>query len=347
MKKIILIAGGCSLIGLILMGIAFIGIRGNITELSTRNVESERKEYTCSSDIQNIEADITSDNIEVRTGDVDHVTLTYYNRPDYSEYEITESGDTLRIKYKDLNGPIHFVVNIGYVPDEPVTIIVPESFAGKLDLESTSGRILTESMSVSSLDLSNTSGGISVQDTASDGKINLTTTSGSIHVENTESTGITASNTSGGISIDDTKVRGNITLNCNSGSVNLGTVTAEGDIKVTTTSGTRTLTDVVADNITTNATSGSLKAVRVSANDSISSSATSGTTRLEELYAGRSITINANSGSVSGSIIGSEDDFAIIANTTSGSCNLNSTKDGEKNLEISTTSGTVNISFTE
>ena len=217
MKKIILIAGGCSLIGLILMGIAFIGIRGNIAELSTRNVESERKEYTCSSDIQTIEADITSDNIEVRTGDVDHVTLTYYNRPDYSEYEITESGDTLRIKYKDLNGPIHFVVNIGYVPDEPVTIIVPESFAGKLDLESTSGRILTESMSVSSLDLSNTSGGISVQDTASDGKINLNTTSGSIHVENTESTGITASNTSGGISIDDTKVRGDITLNCKSG----------------------------------------------------------------------------------------------------------------------------------
>lgn len=347
MKKIILIAGGCSLIGLLLIAVAFIGIRGDITNLSTRNVESEKKEYTCSSDIQNIVAEITSDNIEVRTGDVDHVTLTYYNRTDYSEYEITESGDTLRIKYKDLNGPIHFVVNIGYVPDEPVTIIVPESFDGKLDLESTSGRILTESMSVSSLDLSNTSGGISVQDTASEGKINLTTTSGSIHIENTESTGITASNTSGGISIDDSSVRGDITLNCNSGSVNLGIVTAEGDIKVSTTSGTRTLTDVIAENISTNATSGSLKAVRVSANDSISSSATSGTTRFEELYAGRSIKINSNSGSVNGSITGSEEDFSIIANTTSGSCNLNNSRSGEKTLDISTTSGSVNVTFAE
>ncbi|MBO7356504.1 MAG: DUF4097 family beta strand repeat protein [Lachnospiraceae bacterium] len=347
MKKIILIAGGCSLIGLILMAIAFIGIRGNIAELSTRNVESEKKEYTCSSEIQNIVADVTSDNIEVLTGDVDHVTLTYYNRTDYSEYEITESGDTLRIKYKDLNGPIHFVVNIGYVPDEPVTIIVPESFAGKLDLKSTSGGILTESMSVSSLDLNCTSGGISVQDTASEGKINLTTTSGSIHIENTESAGITASNTSGGISINDTDVQGDVTLNCNSGSVNLGTVTAEGDIKISTTSGTRTLTDVIADNITTNATSGSLKAVRVSANDTLSSSATSGTTRFEELYVGNNIKINANSGSVSGSIIGSEDDFSIIANTTSGSCNLSNSRDGEKSLDISTTSGSVNITFTE
>jgi hypothetical protein len=55
----------------------------------------------------------------------------------------------------------------------------------------------------------------------------------------------------------------------------------------------------------------------------------------------------ANSGSVSGSIIGNEDDFSIIANTTSGSCNLGSKAEGEKRLEISTTSGSVNISFTE
>ena len=347
MKKIILIAGGCSLIGLILMGIAFIGVRGRITEFSATNVESERKEYTCSSEIQNIEADITSDNIEVRTGDVEYVTVTCYDRPDYSEYVITESGDTLKIHYKDLNGPIHFVVNVGYVPDEPVTIIVPESFAGKLELKSTSGGILTESMSVSSLDLNCTSGQISVQDIVSEGKINLASTSGSIHIEDSEGSGITASNTSGGISIDDTSVRGDITLNCNSGSINMSTVTAEGDIKVSTTSGTRNLTDVTAENIITNATTGSFKAVRVSANDSISASATSGTTRFEELYAGRSIKINANSGSVSGSIIGNEDNFSIIANTTSGSCNLDSKAEGEKRLEISTTSGSVNICFTE
>ena len=103
MKKKLLIAGGCSLAGLLLMIVAFIAARGNLAELSTRNVQAVQKEYECSTDIIKIDADITSDNLEIRTGDVEYISVSYYDRPGYNEYEITESGDSLGIRYVDLH----------------------------------------------------------------------------------------------------------------------------------------------------------------------------------------------------------------------------------------------------
>ncbi len=347
MKKGLLIAGGCSLVGLALMAVALLGTRNLAADFSTKTVASERQEYVCSNEIKFIEADITSDNLEIRTGDVDTVCLTYYDRPEYYEYEISESGDTLKIRYKDLNGPVHFVVDIGYVPDEPVTITVPESFAGKADLNSSSGSIYAENLTVSSLDIGNTSGSISVIGITSEGKVNLTNTSGSISVERLDSAGLKASNTSGGITIEDADIRGDLQGKSSSGSIRLISVSAEGDVNISNTSGSRTLEDVTAANISAEGNSGSFKAERVSVSDSLTSSTTSGSTRFEELSAGHSIKITASSGSVSGSITGSEDDFSIIASTTSGSCNLTNSREGDKTLDISTTSGSVNIDFTE
>ena len=97
MKKKLLIAGGCSLAGLLLMIVAFIAARGNLAELSTRNVQAEHKEYECSTDIIKIDADITSDNLEIRTGDVEYISVSYYDRAGYNEYDSDRFIDTLII----------------------------------------------------------------------------------------------------------------------------------------------------------------------------------------------------------------------------------------------------------
>ena len=201
MKKKLLIAGGCSLAGLLLMIVAFIAARGNLAELSTRNVQAVQKEYECSTDIIKIDADITSDNLEIRTDDVEYISVSYYDRPGYNEYEITESGDSLGIRYVDLH-PIEVMTIDLDLEDKPVIITVPESFSGKVNISSSSGSIIAESINVSSLDLENTSGGIRINDVdiATDAK--LSNTSGGINVENLVCKNLTASNTSGGISIE-------------------------------------------------------------------------------------------------------------------------------------------------
>ena len=326
MKKKLLIAGGCSLAGLLLMIVAFIAARGNLAELSTRNVQAVQKEYECSTDIIKIDADITSDNLEIRTGDVEYISVSYYDRPGYNEYEITESGDSLGIRYVDLH-PIEVMTIDLDLEDKPVIITVPESFSGKVNISSSSGSIIAESINVSSLDLKNTSGGIRINDVdiATDAK--LSNTSGKINVENLVCKNLTASNTSGGISIK--------------------SVTVKEGARLSTTSGTRYMEDVSAQYLECDGSSGSLKAVNVTVLYSFSSSTSSGSVTLDRVETGNSIKITASSGDVRGTIVGNEDDFNISIDTSSGSSNLSDSSDGNKKLTISTTSGSVNIDFTE
>ncbi|MBP5554617.1 MAG: DUF4097 family beta strand repeat protein [Lachnospiraceae bacterium] len=347
MKKIILIAGGCSLAGLLIMMIALISVKGRISEFSTSNVDSVKQEYECSSEIIKIDADITSDNLEIRTGDVEFISVSYYNRPEYYEYEISESGDSLNIKYVDLNGPIKlFTVDLDF-EDEPVIITVPKNFAGKVNISSTSGNILAETIHTSSLDLRNTSGNIRIYDvdTATDAK--LSNTSGSINVDTLVCKNLTASNTSGGISIENSNIYEKLDTKCNSGDISIRSVSVKEGARLSTTSGTRYLENVTAEYLNCDGSSGSLKAVDVTVQYDFSSSTTSGSVTLERVEAGSGFKISASSGDVRGTIVGNEDDYKISADTSSGSCNLNDSNEGTKKLTVSTTSGSVNIDFTE
>ena len=346
MKKTILIAGGCSLAGLLLMIVAFIAARGNLAELSTRNVQAVQKEYECSTDIIKIDADITSDNLEIRTGDVEYISVSYYDRPGYNEYEITESGDSLGIRYVDLH-PIEVMTIDLDLEDKPVIITVPESFSGKVNISSSSGSIIAESINVSSLDLKNTSGGIRINDVdiATDAK--LSNTSGGINVENLVCKNLTASNTSGGISIENSTIYEKLDTKCNSGNISLRSVTVKKGARIATTSGTRYLEDVSAEYLNSDGSSGSLKAVDVTVVYDFSSSTTSGSVTLDRVEAGSNIKISAASGDVRGTVVGDEDDFNISVNTSSGSCNLKDSNEGNKKLTVSTTSGSINIDFAE
>ncbi len=346
MKKTILIAGGCSLAGLLLMIVAFIAARGNLAELSTRNVQAVQKEYECSTDIIKIDADITSDNLEIRTGDVEYISVSYYDRPGYNEYEITESGDSLGIRYVDLHPIEVMTIDLDF-EDKPVIITVPESFSGKVNISSSSGSIIAESINVSSLDLKNTSGGIRINDVdiATDAK--LSNTSGGINVENLVCKNLTASNTSGGISIENSNIYEKLDTKCNSGDISLRSVTVKKGVRISTTSGTRYLEDVSAEYLNSDGSSGSLKAVDVTVVYDFSSSTTSGSVTLDRVEAGSNIKISAASGDVRGTVVGDEDDFNISVNTSSGSCNLKDSSDGSKKLTVSTTSGSIDIDFAE
>lgn len=346
MKKKLLIAGGCSLAGLLLMIVAFIAARGNLAELSTRNVQAVQKEYECSTDIIKIDADITSDNLEIRTGDVEYISVSYYDRPEYNEYKITESGDSLGIRYVDLH-PIEVMTIDLDLEDKPVIITVPESFSGKVNISSSSGSIIAESINVSSLDLENTSGSIRINDVdiATDAK--LSNTSGGINVENLVCKNLTASNTSGGISIENSNIYEKLDAKCNSGDISLRSVTVKKGARIATTSGTRYLEDVSAEYLNSDGSSGSLKAVDVTVKNDFSSSTTSGSVTLDRVESGNTIKISAASGDVRGTVVGYEDDFNISVNTSSGSCNLKDSSDGNKKLTVSTTSGSIDIDFTE
>ena len=70
----------------------------------------------------------------------------------------------------------------------------------------------------------------------------------------------------------------------------------------------------------------------------------SGSVRLSGFSADK-ITIETVSGSVTGSLSGSQEDYAVDFSTVSGSCNREKKSTGSKKLEVSTVSGSVQLSF--
>ena len=116
-----------------------------------------------------------------------------------------------------------------------------------------------------------------------------------------------------------------------------------GNISAQNSSGGMGLTKIACDEVFAKNTSGSIKLTNVSSK-SIEAENTSGGIRLDGV-SGDALKFASRSGSINGNINGKESDYSVITSTTSGSCNLAASRDGEKTLDVSTTSGGIRISF--
>ena len=80
--------------------------------------------------------------------------------------------------------------------------------------------------------------------------------------------------------------------------------------------------------------------------EEIDVSSNGGNILFENLYAGKSITLDVKNGDIKGSIVGGWDDFSIHCDTKKGECNLPSEKvSGEKILNVKANNGDVVIEF--
>ena len=80
--------------------------------------------------------------------------------------------------------------------------------------------------------------------------------------------------------------------------------------------------------------------------DSVSLSSNGGNIRFAKLTVGREIALTAKNGDISGTVVGSCDDFAIRSAVKKGESNLPEAKDGgEKSLNVSCNNGDISIAF--
>ena len=79
---------------------------------------------------------------------------------------------------------------------------------------------------------------------------------------------------------------------------------------------------------------------------SINISSNGGNITFENLDVGNALYLTVKNGDISGTVIGSYDDFAIQSEIKKGESNLPDNKDGgEKTLNVSSNNGDVNIEF--
>lgn len=73
-----------------------------------------------------------------------------------------------------------------------------------------------------------------------------------------------------------------------------------------------------------------------------------GNIQLDKLNAGTTVTLETKNGDISGSIVGSYDDFAILSEAKKGESNLPANKSrGDKTLNVSTNNGNINLEFVD
>ena len=104
--------------------------------------------------------------------------------------------------------------------------------------------------------------------------------------------------------------------------------------------------DALLEQLTLSTTNENISLSALAVTGSVSISANGGNISFGNLDVGSALTLEVKNGDISGAIVGGYDDFAIQSNSKKGEINLPEKKDGgEKNLNVSSNNGDVNIEF--
>lgn len=104
--------------------------------------------------------------------------------------------------------------------------------------------------------------------------------------------------------------------------------------------------DALLQSLTVSTTNEEIVLSELAVTDSVSLSSNGGNIRFAKLTVGREIALTAKNGDISGTVVGSCDDFAIRSAVKKGESNLPEAKDGgEKSLNVSCNNGDISIAF--
>lgn len=104
--------------------------------------------------------------------------------------------------------------------------------------------------------------------------------------------------------------------------------------------------DALLENLTLSTTNEDVSLPVLAVTGSIDISTNGGNITFESLDVGNTLTLTAKNGDISGTVVGSYDDFVIQSEIKKGDSNLPDNKDsGDKTLKVSGNNGDVNIEF--
>ena len=362
MKKSAIIAACICLAGLLLIGIGISLTRTDAKRAYEKgyNMRTE-KNYTCTGEIKELSVNETSVKTVISRGDVKTPEIRYYVNEKTEEVVIAEKNGKLSFTRKTTG--VFGGWNLGVDFTQYVTeIVLPEDFCGPVQcisssggaevtdlngtdmvIKSSSGSARVENIKAEELTVSATSGSIRLNDAEVAGNANFKTNSGSIRLNDVKCIDLSTESSSGSDELKKIEAK-NIKVTATSGGIRCYDMTAVKDIDLSNSSGSIRLEDSKAECIRTKNSSGGHDYDNVKV-ETISAESTSGSLKFSRLDIGKSGEFRATSGGVRGSIRGNENDFSVITKTGSGSSNLSNTRSGDKTLDITTTSGSIRVTF--
>lgn len=249
------------------------------------------------------------------------IHLSYFVNDDLVVFTVNETDDALEISERKKNAVSWFIPN---QDNRRAELLIPEGFTGTLVSDTATG------------------------DTNIDGITTVIayvvrTTTGDLSVGNVTAQSATFRVTTGELNFSHCSFGNDIHLIGTTGEFTVYNVEAA-SVSVKTTTGSAKVKNVKADEVEVGMTTGSMTVENVSAGR-IYLHATTGEIRVDGLDS-NDIKITATTGSVSGTLIGSIEDYTIESHVSTGMNSLpNNFGEGERKLYVKTTTGSIRLTF--
>lgn len=307
-KIIMLVAGGLIIIGLVIAMLAFALVGFNWNSFNS-SLPDEEKIY--SYDLANVSSltvsELDADVIIVGT-DEDKIKIACYeNKKDAYAIEQQANGN-LNIK-RSLSK--HWYEYIGFNisnQKRTLTVSVPRKFTGEVEASTMSGNLdLTGFDSLNAVSTSTASGQITLKNLIATDHIKASTMSGNLDLANLHAgKDMELGTSSGETQLSNGKIDGNLSISSLSGNIDLVDTSINGDGSFKNSSGRVTFSRLAANNVS----------------------------------------ISTLSGDVQGSILGDPANYRITADSLSGNIEIPDSGNGKNAVDISTSSGNIEIKFT-
>lgn len=289
---------------------------------NTENIKAEHVDKDIDENGQNISLNLSSADVIVKPSDDGKIHISYDNTEEtYFELESNDNKIILTQKQKS-----YFTFGFVFFSENAFTveIAIPEEHKGNLEINGASSEVsLSDTQILGTFDINSVSGDITIQNCKAE-TISTGSTSGEITLSNVNTSSIEASSISGDIKITE--------------------ISENTPISLETTSGEVYAENVKTEKLKAQSVSGDIELIKVIGNEADLSS-TSGDVHLD--YADfNELIFNSVSGGIKGIVCGSSEDYTVYTDSLSGSNSLSSHRGrGDKTLDLSSTSGSFNISF--
>jgi len=180
-----------------------------------------------------------------------------------------------------------------------------------------------------------------------DAGVSIDTSNGRTSInEITFSGALTVDSSNGRVTLDNVSA-GSVDVKASNGSIALTDVSVSSICSAQDNNGSITMDTIKAGSINVKNSNGSIELIDTTAKTDLTAKNSSGRIRLKNAVAGSLIKLTNSNGSISGTIVGKESDFTIIADSDNGSCNLENSVGGRKILEADSGNGSIKLEFTE
>lgn len=291
-----------------------------------KNTMQKKASYK-SSDIVSLSADCDSENLKVYTAKGSDILLSW-DEDDKRKLEISEKDGELKLTYRDHRKWYEYLRFGIDIKTCELSIGIPENYGGALSLETDSGNISAEDISVlKDIKFSADSGNIKADGVSALGSVEFSVSSGNVIISGLDSgLGVELKNTSGNIKAEGVILNDDFSARTSSGNLKIYNVSGAKNMEIKVSSGRVEFTDIAAENFNVSASSGDVS--------------------FSNILPAKSIELKAVSGNVRGTISDDINNYTIESSCVSGNNNLpRSAAYGDKMLKASVTSGNIKVEF--